>query len=169
MNFLVGRTQLQSRLIGLGVPDYPNGTIIVPNKQQQDGKFNQAFSIWNRQDMIILCAMLKSCHEKIQPLISNNETSKEMWDRFVTLFANKSQPRIIYLKSHLHNNPSNSRTIAEYLQDIRSTTDEVALVGQPISDDDIALHVPTSLGYDYKKNMCCYQNIRIFNDFRRAS
>ena len=149
-NFLVWRTQLQSTLIGLGVLGYLDGIVSIPNKHQADGKSNPAFSIWNRQDKIILSAMLGSCHEAIQPLISTSETSKEMWERLVTLFANKSRSRIISLKSHLHNNPCNSRSIAEYLQDIRSTADELALAGHPISDDDLVLHVLAGLGDDYK-------------------
>lgn len=149
-NFLVWRTQVQSTLIGLGVLGYLDGTIIAPSKLQTDGKTNPAFLIWNRQDKIILSAMLGSCHEAIQPLISTAETAKEMWDRLVPLYANKSRSRIISLKSHLHNNPCNSRPIAEYLQDIRSTADELALAGHPISDDDLVLHVLTGLGDDYK-------------------
>lgn len=99
-NFLVWRTQLQSTLIGLGVLGYLDGTIIAPNKQQQDGKSNPAFSIWNFQDKIILSAILGSFDKAIQPLISNAETSKEMQDRLVTLFTNKSRSRIISQKSH---------------------------------------------------------------------
>lgn len=42
MNFLVWRTQIQSTLIGLGILDYLDGTIISPT-----------FLIWNHRDKII--------------------------------------------------------------------------------------------------------------------
>lgn len=94
--------------------------------------------------------MLGSCDETIQPLVSTATTAREMWLKLMTLYANSSRSRIISLKSHLHNNPCNSRPIAKYLHDFRATADELALVGNPVSDDDLVLHILTGLGDDYK-------------------
>lgn len=149
-NFLVWRTQLNSTLIGLGLLSYIDGSIVIPEVSLKDNVPNPAYSLWNRQDKIILSAMLGSCHETIQPLVSTASTAREMWNKLMSLYANSSRSRIISLKNHLHNNPCNSRPIAEYLHDFRATADELALVGHPVSDDDLVLHILTGLGDDYK-------------------
>ena len=127
-NFPVWKTQVYSTLTGLGLLSYIDGNIIIPD-QLKDSKPNPAFVIWNRQDKIILSAMLGSCHENIQPLISTATSATDMWNRLVTLYANRSRSRIMSLKSRLMNNPCNTRSMGEYLEDIRSTADDLAIVG----------------------------------------
>lgn len=75
-NFPVWKTQVYSALIGLGLLHYIDGNITIPDKLLKDSKPNPLFGIWNRQDKIILSAMLGSCHETIQPLISTATSAK---------------------------------------------------------------------------------------------
>ncbi|KAL8105658.1 hypothetical protein AgCh_029455 [Apium graveolens] len=75
-NFAVWRTQVISSLTGLGLLDYIDGTISAPPPSLQDDKPNPAFKAWNQQDKYILSALLGSCHETIQPLISTANTDK---------------------------------------------------------------------------------------------
>ena len=150
-NFNVWRTQVRSALIGLGVIGYIEKSIKVPVQFLENKVPNPLYTIWNRQDQIIVNAMLGSCHETIQPLISTAATADEMWERLVTLYANNSRSRIISLKSHLIHNTCGSRPIEEYLQDMKSTADELSLVGQSISDDDLVLHTLAGLGEGYKE------------------
>lgn len=73
--FAVWRTQIMSVLTGLGLLGYIDDTVA---QLLTNGKPNPAFIIWNRQDKYILDALLGSCHETIQPLISTVTTSKQM-------------------------------------------------------------------------------------------
>ena len=147
-NFAVWRTQIMSVLTSLGLLGYIDGTVSAPSQLLSD-KPNPAFIIWNRQDKYILSALLGSCHETIQPLISTANTAKQMWDQLVTLFANKSRSRIMSLKTHLMNNPCNARNMSDYLRDIRITADELAIAGQPVSDDDLVILTLSGLGEEF--------------------
>ncbi|KAL8127022.1 hypothetical protein AgCh_014083 [Apium graveolens] len=149
-NFPVWKTQVYSTLTGLGLLDYIDGNITIPDQLLKDLVPNPAFIIWNRQDKIILSVMLGSCHENIQPLISTATTLKDMWTRLVTLYANRSCSRVMSLKSRLMNNPCNSRSMAKYLQDIRNIADDLAIVGHPVCEDDLILLTLTSLGDEFK-------------------
>ncbi|WOG95307.1 hypothetical protein DCAR_0414620 [Daucus carota subsp. sativus] len=149
-NFPVWRTQVLSSLTGLGILGYIDGSINAPAQFMKEIVLNPAYISWNRQDKIISSAMLGSCDEAIQPLISTAATAKEMWDTIVTLFANQSRSHIMSLKSHLLNNPCNSRTMSEYLRDIRTTTDDLALAGHPVPEDDLVLLTLAVLGDEYK-------------------
>ena len=149
-NFAVWRTQIMSVLTGLGLLGYIDGTVSAPSQFLTADKPNPAFITWNRQDKYILGALLGSYHETIQPLISTANTAKQMWDQLVTLFANKSRSRIMSLKTHLMNNPCNARNMSDYLRDIRITADELAIAGQPVSDDDLVILTLSGLGDEYR-------------------
>lgn len=41
--------------------------------------------------------------------------------------------------------------MTEYLQDICSTADDLAIVGHPVCEDDLILHTLTGLGDEYKE------------------
>ncbi|KAK2989028.1 hypothetical protein RJ640_027939, partial [Escallonia rubra] len=156
-NFTVWRTQLYSGLIGhnlLGfidgsnppppqsIPESANFTAEIPNPE---------YASWHRQDQLILNAMLGSCVETIQPHISTVSSSKEAWERLLILFANKSRSRVMSLKERLLNNPRGTRSIPEYLQQMRAIADDLALVDNPLSEDDLVLYILAGIGPEFKE------------------
>lgn len=53
------------------------------------------------------------------------------------------------LKEAMTLNQRGNRSIFEYLQSIKATTDELALIDMPLFNDDLTLHVLNGLGLDY--------------------
>jgi len=80
-NFPVWRKQIQSTLIGLDLINYIDDTLTPPSQFKEDGKtLNPIYSTWFRQDQILLAAILGSCSETIQPIISSVDTSRQAWE-----------------------------------------------------------------------------------------
>ncbi|KAL8105657.1 hypothetical protein AgCh_029454 [Apium graveolens] len=48
------------------------------------------------------------------------------------------------------NNPCNSRTMSDYLRDIRIIADELAIAGQPVPDDDLVILTLSGLGDEFR-------------------
>ncbi|GJX45613.1 putative RNA-directed DNA polymerase [Tanacetum coccineum] len=93
---------------------------------------------------------LTSCAQnEIQPVIASALTDKEAWDRLTSSFASKSRSRIISLKSKLAKNPKGNRSVAVFLNEMRSIADELALVQSPIHVEDLLVHILTQLGEEY--------------------
>ncbi|KAK2984050.1 hypothetical protein RJ640_020425 [Escallonia rubra] len=84
--------------------------------------------------------MLGNCVETIQSHISTISSSQEAWERLLVLFANRSRSRVMSLKEHPLNNPRGTRYIPEYLQHMRAIADDLALVDNPLSEDDLVLY-----------------------------
>lgn len=80
-NFPVWRKQIQSTLIGLNLLEYVDGTLTIPSKFTDAKKkiSNPAYIRWYRQDQTLLSAILGSCSDLIQPIISSVESSVEAW------------------------------------------------------------------------------------------
>ncbi|GAV71989.1 LOW QUALITY PROTEIN: UBN2 domain-containing protein, partial [Cephalotus follicularis] len=102
-------------------------------------------------DQILLSALLGSCTDGIQPYISNASTSKKARDNLMTIFANKSRSRIMSLKESLIKNPQGNQTIAAFLQDMLAIKNELALANNPISNEDLVIHVLTNLNPEFKE------------------
>lgn len=150
-NFPVWRKQVQSTLIGLDLLGFIDGSKTSPSEflTDKDKTINPEYSLWFRQDHILVSALLGSCSEVIQPLISSANTAKEAWDRLHQSFANVSRSRILSLKTKLAQNPKGSKSIAVFMNEMRAIADELALTQNPVSDEDLIVHIITQLGDDY--------------------
>nr|GEW18358.1 hypothetical protein [Tanacetum cinerariifolium] len=102
-----------------------------------------------RQDQTLLSAILGSCSDIIQPIISSASSSKEAWERLLHSYANASRSRIISLKSKLAKNLKGNKSVAEFLNEMRSIADELALIQNPISEEDLVVHIITQLGDEF--------------------
>lgn len=92
-NYLVWRTQVESVLIGLDVFGYVDGSKLAPAKYSDDGQttLNPAYTIWFRQDRIILSALLGICSDILQPMISSAPTAADAWKRLASNCAATSR------------------------------------------------------------------------------
>lgn len=151
-NFSVWRRHVQSTLIGLGLDDFLTGGVAAPPKTLTDTagqKPNPAYTTWFRQDQVIFSAILGSCSDDIQPLIASALTAQEAWERLTTSFASTSRSRIISLKSKLAKNPRGTRSVSDFMNEMHSIADELALVQSPIQEEDLMVHILTQLGDEY--------------------
>ncbi|KAL6349672.1 hypothetical protein AAG906_041079 [Vitis piasezkii] len=60
---------------------------------------------------------------------------------------------MLSLRNILMKTTKGSQSIAEYMQTIKIITDDLALMGYPLSEDEIILHVLNGLGNDFKEIM----------------
>lgn len=150
-NFPVWRQQVRATLIGLDLLGYIDGTIKEPAEflDTASTTHNPAHTNWVRQDQIILAALLGSCTDTIQPVLSSVTTAADAWSRLTSSYASSSKGRVISLKAKLVRNPRGSRTISEFLQDMKSIADDLALAQHPISDEDLVIHAITQLGDEF--------------------
>ncbi|KAL4563236.1 hypothetical protein LXL04_027276 [Taraxacum kok-saghyz] len=152
-NYPVWRRQVEATLISLELEDFIIGSSNQPPKEvkDKDGKSisNPEYLLWYRKDQMILSALLGSCSESIQPLISSAPTARQAWERLNSSFASFSRSRIISLKSKLTKNPKGNRSITEFLQEMRSIADALALAQSPVSEEDLMVYILSQLGDDY--------------------
>ncbi|VFQ84059.1 unnamed protein product [Cuscuta campestris] len=139
---------VRSTLIGLDLLGYIDGTMVAP-PMAISGSPNPCYSIWFRQDQSIVGALLGSCADVVQPLISTADTAHAAWMSLHTAFASASRGRVVSLKSKLGKNPRGDRPMADYLFDMRSIANELALIQNPISEEDLVVHVLNQVGDDY--------------------
>ncbi|EYU24184.1 hypothetical protein MIMGU_mgv1a019644mg, partial [Erythranthe guttata] len=93
---------------------------------------------------------MASADSTIASTVVGAPLSKKAWDLLHTLFANKSQTRIFSLRHHLTKISSDSKSIAEYLREIKFIPDEIATAGSPISTEELIVKILSGLGPEYR-------------------
>ncbi|KAL4585747.1 hypothetical protein LXL04_010371 [Taraxacum kok-saghyz] len=138
-------------LVGLGLDSYVDGSKPAPPKllPSDATKSNPEYLPWYRQDQILLGALLGSCSDTIQPIVSAAETSHQAFKRLTESYASVSRSRIISLKSRLANNPKGTRSVTEFLHDMKQIADDLALAQSPVDEEDLVVHILSQLGDDY--------------------
>jgi len=142
--------QFEALLIGYDLLDYINGDIPCPST---DLSFtvNPNKTHWVRQDKLVLSAILASTSPKITPLVATAKTSQQAWQKLHTLYVSRSRTRVMQLKEELTLIQRGNRTITDYLHTVKTLADEIAIIDQPLSDDDLTLHILHGLGADFRE------------------
>ncbi|GFP89753.1 hypothetical protein PHJA_001119100 [Phtheirospermum japonicum] len=150
-NFQVWSRQIQSTLIRFDLVGYIDGTQKVPSQFTDTAQqvVNPEYLLWFRQDQILVSALLGSCSDTIQPIISSAQTASDAWKRLTMSYANTSRGRVISLKAKLAKNSKGSKSVIEFLHEMRAIADDLALAQSPISEEDLVVHVITQLGDEF--------------------
>ncbi|GFP97350.1 retrovirus-related pol polyprotein from transposon tnt 1-94 [Phtheirospermum japonicum] len=64
-------------------------------------------------------------------------------------YANTSRGRVVSLKAKLAKNSKGSKSVIEFLHEMRAIADDLALAQSPISEEDLVVHVITQLGDEF--------------------
>ncbi|CAH9052357.1 unnamed protein product [Cuscuta europaea] len=152
-NYPVWKCQVHSALVGLGLEAYVDGTIITPDLFRDANKtqLNPCYTIWYCQDKTILSALLGSCSDTIQPVISSAATARHAWDKLALTYASTSRGRIISLKSALARTTKGSRSITDYLAEMYALSEALALAQSPLPEEDLVINILNGLGTEYSE------------------
>lgn len=143
-NFANWKAQVSSLMYGHDLYSYLDGTTIAPsqtttvNNQEVP---NPLYKLWFRQDQLIRNALMASVDPTITATIVAATTSKQAWDALHTLYANKSHTRIFSLRNSLNKVSKDTKTIAEYLREVKCVADELATAGAPVTTEELIVKI----------------------------
>ena len=135
-NFLLWKTQLFpvlncNDLAQLLTQDPPAPTATSSGNETI---INPAYQVWKKQDQQVLSILVSSLFENVLPCVVGKTTSKEAWEALNKHCSSSNPSKIMHLHNMLHNTFKGTRSVAEYVQDIRRTCDELVAVGHPVQE-----------------------------------
>ncbi|KAH0654977.1 hypothetical protein KY285_029859 [Solanum tuberosum] len=95
--------------------------------------------------------MMASVDPTIAPTVATASSAKLSWELLHMTYANKSHTRIFSLRDQLQNLKKDNRSVANYLQEIRSIADALKVVGSPVVDEELAVKILSGLGPEYRE------------------
>ncbi|KAL5538762.1 hypothetical protein UlMin_045664 [Ulmus minor] len=102
-----------------GFEDFIEGTMIYPAQELTSGEINPAFITWRRQDCTILSWIYSSLTLGIMAQIIGHTTSYSVWN------------------------------MIDYIMKIKGASNNLAAIGEPVSEQDQILNLLRGLGADY--------------------
>ncbi|XP_060200659.1 uncharacterized protein LOC132628926 [Lycium barbarum] len=94
---------------------------------------------------------MASVEPTIASTVAAADSAKTAWDTLYATYANRSQTRVFGLRDQLARIAKDSRSITEYLQTIRSFSDELATVGAPVSNPELIVKILSGLGPEFRE------------------
>ena len=95
---------------------------------------NSAYQKWWRQDQQVFSLIVTSLSESVLPYVVGKLTAREAWSALMKHCSSTNPSRIMQLRNRLHNTQKGTCSIAEFVQDIQRTCDELAVAGYPVQE-----------------------------------
>ncbi|KAL6345090.1 hypothetical protein AAG906_013573 [Vitis piasezkii] len=153
-NYLSWKIQFETLFIGYDLLGYIDGSKPCPPKTlttNNAATLNPAYTLWIRQDQLILNALIGSLSPTIISFIARANTSLEAWTILANTYAKPSRGRIKQVKNLLKNPSKGTMTVTDFLHSVRARTDELAILGAPMEEEDLTEKILDGLGDEYKE------------------
>ncbi|KAH9610885.1 hypothetical protein KSS87_001830 [Heliosperma pusillum] len=144
-------TQIEDILFGFDLFKFVDGSHPCPSPTKLDADkkevTNPAYHTWVRQDRLIKGALLGTIDTAITPLLLNDKTSHSVWTTLCSTYDNPSRSHILQVKDRLKSITKGDKSATEFMQAIRTCTNELAHLGKPMDAEDIIGQVIEGLDY----------------------
>ncbi|KAK1647723.1 hypothetical protein QYE76_065528 [Lolium multiflorum] len=157
-NHLFCRAQVVSQLQSHLLHGYVEGTFPCPashvavpatDSAPAGQVINPAYAAWIQQDQAILNAFLSSSSIEVGSMIMFAKTSREAWITIENSFAAQSSARSTQLRDQLRETHKLNQPMSVYYNKVKTITDTLASIGQPLRPEEFVSAVFHGLDEDY--------------------
>ncbi|KAL5713022.1 hypothetical protein ACHQM5_015139 [Ranunculus cassubicifolius] len=110
---------------------------------------NPEFQTWVQNDQLLLIWLNATISEPLLSYVVGFPTAQSLWNTIENRFATISRSHVLQLRTRLQMLRKGSLSISQYLQNIKSITDNLSAAGSPIEDGDLVFHILNGLPSDY--------------------
>lgn len=135
---------------------YIDGSTKAPSKTVTQGTgdeattvANPAYLTWYQQDQAVQGALLSSMTEEALSHVMTCTTAAEVWKELESTFGCRSQAKIMQLRIQLTSLQKKGMSMDDYYQKVKKIADTMAMVGEPLKEQEIIAYLLTGLGSDY--------------------
>ncbi|KAK2648673.1 hypothetical protein Ddye_016162 [Dipteronia dyeriana] len=132
---------MMNPLFGYGLLRFIDGLHFYPPKTDQKHLF------WLRYDRLVLLGIQDRVHSTIDYTINNCSTSADVLSKLETSYNN----RMLSLLSTLMSTKKEVTSVVDYMNNMYSLVDELALIGYPLSDTYTTDHTLNGLADEFKE------------------
>ncbi|KAJ0971876.1 hypothetical protein J5N97_019835 [Dioscorea zingiberensis] len=155
-NYLLWKAQIMPYLRSQQLIGYVDGTIPCPAKTITEATTsgatqtpNSAYHSWLQLDQFVLGALLSSLSEEILSQVLSLTTSFEVWSTMERMFSSHSRARIVQIRLQLSTIQKKELSVADYFNKVKSLTDTLSAIGQPLQEEEIISYMLAGLASDF--------------------
>ena len=140
---------MENVIFANGFEDHIEGLKICPPQKTSSGETNPDFVMWRRFDRMILSWIYSSLTPEIMDQIVGYQSSHAAWFALERIFSASLRARVMQLRLEFQTTRKGSLTMMEYILKLKSLADNLATIGEPMTDRDQILQLLGGLGADY--------------------
>ena len=114
----------------------PPPTLAVRNEDQDTETPNPDYAKWVRTDQCVMAWLVGSLSEDAIKSVYGLRSSQELWCYLAQKYNRVSPTRKLDLQSRIQSTKKGSRSLTEYLTEIKSLCDQLASIGAPLSEQE---------------------------------
>ncbi|KAF3781464.1 Retrovirus-related Pol polyprotein from transposon TNT 1-94 [Nymphaea thermarum] len=97
---------------------------------------NPTYEVWLAHDQSLVAYITSTLSEEVLGGIDDDLIALELWSTLATTYSQVSEARFLQLRRQFQDIKRGMRTVLEYLNEIKSVSDQLAAIGHPVSDKD---------------------------------
>ena len=133
-----------------GATPRPPPLLTVQNGEETTETTNPAYTQWVRTDQRIMAWFVGSLSENVISSVYGLRSSQELWYFLAQKFNRVSPTRKLELQSLIQTIKKGSRSLSEYLTEIKSICDQLDSIGAPLSEPEKIYGILCGLGREYE-------------------
>ncbi|KAF3773675.1 Retrovirus-related Pol polyprotein from transposon TNT 1-94, partial [Nymphaea thermarum] len=107
---------------------------------------NHAYEVWLAHDQSLVAYITSTLSEEVLGGVDDDLTALELWSTLATTYSQVSEARFLQLRRQFQDIKRGTHTVLEYLNEIKSVSDQLAAIGHPVSDKDKVQQALSGLG-----------------------
>ncbi|XP_026422497.1 uncharacterized protein LOC113318544 [Papaver somniferum] len=128
---------------------YPCPAQYTNPRNQANGVENSLYTDWMDEDSSIMMWIHSTISDSVIPYFSRATTSHEMWTSIEERFARAPSTHSIQLRTKLLSLTQGTKIIPALINEIKMLSDQLAVVGEVISDKELVVITLKALNSDY--------------------
>jgi hypothetical protein len=156
-NFLLWRTQVIPNIAGQGWLGFLDGSCAAPPTTITTGagadavtQPNPAYAHWWYTDQRILAILLGSMTEDILGQMVGRNTSAAVWGCLIAMFSAQNRAGVRQIRRQLTTLKKHDMSATDYFNKMKGFADALAMVGSPVSDDELIDYMVVGLGSQFE-------------------
>ncbi|XP_010473818.1 PREDICTED: uncharacterized protein LOC104753234 [Camelina sativa] len=158
-NYIILKSQFESFLRTQALLGFVNGAVKPPaekipirnnNTGRTEDILNPDFESWSRSDQVVKAWLLGSMTENVLRLVVGSATAQEVWETLISHFNRTSSSRLFELQRRLQNADKLDKSVSDYLRGIKDICDQLASIGDPVSEKMKIFAALRGLGREYE-------------------
>uniref|UniRef100_A0A2N9G798 Reverse transcriptase Ty1/copia-type domain-containing protein n=1 Tax=Fagus sylvatica TaxID=28930 RepID=A0A2N9G798_FAGSY len=154
-NYLSWKTAITPYINGNKILHHIDGTSLPPPQYLPSSTSppilvpNPNYLSWFEIDQLLLSILISTISDTLISSIVGLTSSRAVWTTLEKMFSSQSRARLMHTRYQLVTLKKGNLSITDFYQKAKQYSDLLASIGQPISDNDLIIHILGGLPTEY--------------------
>ncbi|KAI4370820.1 hypothetical protein MLD38_019127 [Melastoma candidum] len=150
-NYPLWKGQITAAVIAGGLEEFIFGQTQPPPQYTDDAGLlpNPDYRGWQRNDKMVMSLLFSALTPEPLSQVVYCKTSREVWEVLKNRYESTSTTRIINLRTQMQQLKKEGRSMQQYLSSLKSLSDQLGAVGEPVKYSDYIWYMLEGLPAEY--------------------